>query len=126
MALTALDIGIGDEVITTPMTFIATATAILEAGAKPVFADVEPDTGNIDVECIEAAITPKTKAILPVHLYGLMVDMRAVRAVADQHKLAVVEDAAHCVEGSRDGVRPGQLSDAALLQFLCDKEPDLR
>jgi dTDP-4-amino-4,6-dideoxygalactose transaminase len=121
MALTALDIGAGDEVITTPMTFIATATAILEAGAKPVFVDVEPDTGNIDVECIEAAITPKTKAILPVHLYGMMVDMRAVRAVADQHKLAVIEDAAHCVEGSRDGVRPGQLSDAACFSFYATK-----
>jgi len=121
MALTALDIGAGDEVITTPMTFIATATAILEAGAKPVFVDVEPDTGNIDVECIEAAITPKTTAILPVHLYGMMVDMRAVRAVADQHKLAVIEDAAHCVEGSRDGVRPGQLSDAACFSFYATK-----
>ena len=121
MALTALDIGAGDEVITTPMTFIATATAILEAGAKPVFVDVEPDTGNIDVECIEAAITPKTKAILPVHLYGLMADMRAIRAVADQHKLAVVEDAAHCVEGSRDRVRPGQLSDAACFSFYATK-----
>ncbi|MDG2320850.1 MAG: DegT/DnrJ/EryC1/StrS family aminotransferase [Rhodospirillaceae bacterium] len=121
MALMALDIGAGDEVITTPMTFIATATAILEAGAKPVFVDVEPDTGNIDVECIEAAITPKTKAILPVHLYGMMVDMRAVRAVADQHKLAVIEDAAHCVEGSRDGVRPGQLSDAACFSFYATK-----
>jgi dTDP-4-amino-4,6-dideoxygalactose transaminase len=121
MALTALDVGTGDEVITTPMTFIATATAILEAGAKPVFVDVEPDTGNIDVECIEAAITPKTKAILPVHLYGLMADMRAIRAVADQHKLAVVEDAAHCVEGSRDRVRPGQLSDAACFSFYATK-----
>ncbi|MDE0939515.1 MAG: DegT/DnrJ/EryC1/StrS family aminotransferase [Pirellulales bacterium] len=121
MALIALDIGAGDEVITTPMTFIATATAILEAGAKPVFVDVEPDTGNINVERIEAAITPKTKAILPVHLYGLMVDMRAIRAVADQHKLAVVEDAAHCVEGSRDGVKPGQLSDAACFSFYATK-----
>ena len=121
MALTALDIGAGDEVITTPMTFIATATAILEAGAKPVFVDVEPDTGNIDVERIDAAITSKTKAILPVHLYGLMVDMRAIRAVADQHKLAVIEDAAHCVEGSRDGVKPGQLSDAACFSFYATK-----
>jgi UDP-4-amino-4-deoxy-L-arabinose-oxoglutarate aminotransferase len=121
MALLALGIGPGDEVLTTPLTFIATSTAICEAGATPVFVDVEPDTGNLDAARLEAAITPRTKAILPVHLYGQMCDMRAIRAVADRHRLAVVEDAAHCVEGVRDGVRPGQLSDVACFSFYATK-----
>src|SRR5919106_5346 len=110
MSLLALGIGPGDEVITTPMTFIATAAAILEAGARPVFVDVEPDTGNIDPRAVEAAVTARTKAILPVHLYGLLCDMLALRKIADTHGLAIVEDSAHCVEGIRDGVRPGGLS----------------
>jgi len=121
MSLLSLGIGPGDEVITTPMTFIATSTAIMEAGATPVFVDVEPDTGNLDAARIEAAITPRTKAILPVHLYGLMCDMRKVRAVADAHGLNVVEDCAHCVEGERDGIKPGQLSDAACFSFYATK-----
>jgi dTDP-4-amino-4,6-dideoxygalactose transaminase len=121
MALLALGIGEGDEVITTPMTFIATAAAILEAGAKPVFVDVEADTGNLDAGLVEAAITPRTRAILPVHLYGLMCDMRRLKAIADKHGLAIIEDAAHCVEGIRDGVRPGTLSDAACFSFYATK-----
>jgi dTDP-4-amino-4,6-dideoxygalactose transaminase len=121
MALIGLGVGPGDEVITTPMTFIATATAILEAGAKPVFVDVEPDTGNIDASLIEGAITPRTKAILPVHLYGLMVDMKAIREIADRHGLFVIEDAAHCIEGQRDGIQPGHLSDAACFSFYATK-----
>jgi dTDP-4-amino-4,6-dideoxygalactose transaminase len=121
MALLALDIRPGDEVITTPMSFVATATAILEAGATPVFVDVEPDTGNLDVTRLEAAITPRTKAILPVHLYGLMCDMRALRAIADKRGLRLIEDAAHCIEGTRDGVKPGELSDAACFSFYATK-----
>jgi dTDP-4-amino-4,6-dideoxygalactose transaminase len=121
MALLALGVGTGDEVITTPMTFIATSTAIIEAGATPVFVDVEPSTGNLDAALIEKAITPRTKAILPVHLYGQMCDMRAIRAIADRHGLAVVEDAAHCVEGTRDGIRPGELSAAACFSFYATK-----
>ncbi|MDA8232956.1 MAG: DegT/DnrJ/EryC1/StrS family aminotransferase [Magnetospirillum sp.] len=121
ISLLALGIGPGDEVITTPMTFIATATAIIEAGADPVFVDVEPDTGNLDATRIEAAITGRTRAILPVHLYGQMCDMRAIRAIADRHGLFVVEDCAHCVEGERDGVRPGQLSDTACFSFYATK-----
>jgi UDP-4-amino-4-deoxy-L-arabinose-oxoglutarate aminotransferase len=121
MALLALGIGEGDEVITTPMTFIATAAAILEAGARPVFVDVEPDTGNIDATKVEAAITKRTRAILPVHLYGLLCDMRALRAIADKHGLAIIEDAAHCVEGIRDGVKPGGLSEVACFSFYATK-----
>jgi dTDP-4-amino-4,6-dideoxygalactose transaminase len=108
-------------VITTPMTFIATSTAIIEAGAKPVFVDVEPDTGNLNASLIEAAITPRTKAIIPVHLYGQMCDMRAIRKVADKHGLFVIEDAAHCVEGMRDGIRPGELGDTACFSFYATK-----
>lgn len=121
MSLMALGIGPGDEVITTPMTFIATSTAILSAGARPVFVDVEPDTGNIDVTLIEAAITEHTRAILPVHLYGLMCDMRTISEIAARHRLAVIEDCAHCVEGMRDGIRPGQFSDVACFSFYATK-----
>lgn len=121
ISLLGLGIGPGDEVITTPMTFIASATAIIESGATPVFVDVEEDTGNIDATKIEAAITKKTKAILPVHLYGQMCDMIAIRKIADKHNLKIVEDCAHCIEGARDGVRPGQLSDAACFSFFATK-----
>ena len=75
LCLVALDIKPGDEIITTPMTFVATANAIVHAGAKPVFVDVEPETGNIDVSKVEAAITDRTRVVMPVHLYGQMVDM---------------------------------------------------
>lgn len=121
LALAALGIGPGDEVITTPMTFIATATSIIQAGATPVFVDVEPETGNIAARLIEAAITPRTRAILPVHLYGAMCDMRALRDIADRHGMHIIEDCAHCIEGERDGVRPGQLSDAACFSFYATK-----
>lgn len=119
--LSALGIGPGDEVITTPLTFIATATAIMQAGARPVLVDVEPDTGNIDATRIEAALTPRTKAILPVHLYGHMCDMRAIRDIADRHRIHVIEDCAHCLEGERDGIRPGGLSDGACFSFFATK-----
>lgn len=121
LSLTGLDIGPGDEVITTPMSFIATATAIMQAGATPVFVDVEADTGNLDAGLVESAITPRTRAILPVHLYGQMCDMHALRAVADRHHVALVEDAAHCVEGERNSVRPGHLGDTACFSFYATK-----
>jgi len=121
LSLLACGIGPGDEVITTPMTFIASANAVLFTGAKPIFVDVEPETGNINADLIEGAITPKTKAILPVHLYGQMCDMKKIRAIADRYHLIIIEDAAHAIEASRDGARPGQLSDAACFSFYATK-----
>ncbi|GAJ04017.1 unnamed protein product [marine sediment metagenome] len=118
LSLLALGIGEGDEVITTPMTFIATATAIMHTGAKLVFVDVEPNTALIDSDRIESAITERTKAIIPVHLYGQMCDMRRIRAIANKYNLKIVEDAAHCIEGKRDGVGPGQLGDIACFSFF--------
>ncbi len=121
LALEALGIGEGDEVITTPMTFVASAHAIIHAGARPVFVDVIPDTGEIDPAAIEKAITKKTRAILPVHLYGQMCDMKAISKIARKHKLKIVEDAAHAVEAQRDGVIVGQLADAAAFSFYATK-----
>lgn len=114
-------VGPGDEVITTPLTFAATATAILETGAKPVFVDVCPKSGLLLAGNVKKAITKRTKAIIPVHLYGRMVDMRAFSLLARKHGLALIEDSAHCIEGERDGVRPGQLSDAACFSFYATK-----
>ncbi|MGE0763252.1 MAG: DegT/DnrJ/EryC1/StrS family aminotransferase [Bdellovibrionales bacterium] len=121
LSLMGLDIGPGDEVITTPLTFVATLQAICYAGAKPMLVDVDPATGNLDVNQVEKAITKKTKAILPVHLYGHMVDMRALKEIANKHGLRLIEDAAHCLEGIRDGVRPGQISDTACFSFFATK-----
>ncbi len=121
LSLLSLGIGQGDEVISTPLTFVASATAILEAGATPVFVDVEPETGNMDASRIESAITSQTKAIVPVHLYGQMCDMQAVRKIADSYSLSVIEDSAHCVEGLRNGVRPGELGDTACFSFYATK-----
>jgi dTDP-4-amino-4,6-dideoxygalactose transaminase len=121
LALLRHGIGAGDEVITTPMTFVATATAILQAGATPIFVDVCPKSGMILPEAAEAAITEKTKAFLPVHLYGRMADMRGFSKMAEKHHLVLIEDSAHCIEGMRDGIRPGQLSRAACFSFYATK-----
>ncbi len=121
LSLIALNIGPGDEVITTPLTFAASANTILHAGAKPVFIDVEKKTGNMDVNLIEAAITEKTRAILPVHLYGNMCDMIKMKKLADQYQLKIIEDAAHCIEGERDGIKVGQLGDTACFSFYATK-----
>lgn len=121
LALLRHGIGIGDEVITTPMTFVATATAILQTGAMPVFVDVSPENALLTPELAAGAITLNTKAILPVHLYGRMVDMVGFSKLASQHNLILIEDAAHCIEGMRDGVKPGQLSHAACFSFYATK-----
>jgi len=121
IALLAVGAGPGDEVITTPMTFAATSNTVLYTGATPVFVDVEPDTGLISADAVERAITPRTKAILPVHLYGLMADMRRLKAIADRAGVALIEDCAHTIEADRDGVRPAQLSDAACFSFYATK-----
>lgn len=115
------NIGPGDEVITTPMSFIATANAIEYVGATPVFVDVEPNTGNLDAALVERAITARTKAILPVHLYGQLCDMKALRKIADTHGLKIIEDAAHSIEGKRGGVGVGELGDIACYSFYATK-----
>ncbi len=121
LALIAWGIGPGDEVITTPMSFCATSNAVLHAGARPVFVDVEESTGNINAELMEKAVTRRTKAIIPVHLYGQMCDMKEIRRIADRRGLVVIEDAAHSIESVRDGIRPGELGDAACFSFYATK-----
>ena len=126
LALLALDIGPGDEVITTPMSFIATATAILEAGATPVFVDVEAGYRQSRSASGRSRDHPRTKAIMPVHLYGLMCDMRAsgrsrTATACTSSKMPPIASKA-----MRDGVRPGELVRCGVLQLLRHQEPDLR
>jgi dTDP-4-amino-4,6-dideoxygalactose transaminase len=121
LSLLAGGIGPGDEVITTPMSFCATANSILHAGARPVFVDVEEDTGNLNHELIEKAITERTKAIIPVHLYGQMCNMKEIKRIADRYNLKIIEDAAHSIEAIRDGIKPGQLSFTACFSFYATK-----
>lgn len=120
-ALIAAGIGPGDEVITTPLTFWATSNVILFVGAKPVFVDVEPDTGLISPEAVKRAITKKTKAIIPIHLYGRMADMTSLERIAKKYKLKIIEDACHALESSREGIRPGTKSFAACFSFHAAK-----
>ncbi len=121
LALMALGIGPGDECITTTNTFFATAEAVWIAGATVVFVDSEPRTHCIDPAKIEAAITPRTKAIIPVHLYGHCADMRAIRAIADKHKLFVIEDNAQAIGAGGKDFKIGELSDAATTSFIIQK-----
>ncbi|MDY7042585.1 MAG: DegT/DnrJ/EryC1/StrS family aminotransferase, partial [Chloroflexota bacterium] len=107
VALLAHGIGPGDEVITTPFTFIASANSVLYVGAKPVFVDIDPTTFNLDPAKIEAAITPRTKAILPVHLFGLPCEMPAISVLAKEHGLAVIEDACQAHGADIKGRRAG-------------------
>jgi len=121
IALNALDVGPGDEVITTPYTFFATAEAIARLGATPVFCDIDADDFCIDPASIEAAITERTRAILPVHIFGHAANMSAIRAVAAAHGLPVVEDAAQAFGGVCDGAPVGDLGDLATISFFPTK-----
>jgi dTDP-4-amino-4,6-dideoxygalactose transaminase len=121
LVLRGLGIGPGDEVITTPFTFIATAEAISQAGATPVFADVDALTYNLDPAAVEAAITPRTKAILPVHLYGQPAAMDRFSQIAQRHGLALIEDAAQAHGASLNGRRAGSLGHAACFSFYPGK-----
>jgi UDP-4-amino-4-deoxy-L-arabinose-oxoglutarate aminotransferase len=121
LCLEGMGIGEGDEVITTPMTFIATANVVLHVGAKPVLVDVEADTGNVDANRIEDAITPRTRAILPVHLYGLLADMKSIGEIGARRGIPILEDAAHALEAERDGARPGTTGKAVCYSFYATK-----
>jgi dTDP-4-amino-4,6-dideoxygalactose transaminase len=121
LAFLALGIGKGDEVITTSNTFFATAEAIWLVGATPVFVDCEAGTRNIDPTLIEAKITPKTKAIVPVHLYGQPANMPAISEIAKKHKLLVVEDCAQALGSKGDTFKVGELSDAVCTSFITAK-----
>lgn len=121
IALRALGIGHGDEVITTPFTFVATAEAICNVGATPVFVDIDPATFNIDPARIGPAITKRTKAILPVHLFGLACDMTAICETADRYKLKIVEDTAQAFGGSHQGRKLGTIGNAGAFSFFPSK-----
>lgn len=121
LSLRALDIGPGDEVITVANTFIATAAAITAVGATPIFVDVDPDTYQLDAQRLPAAITPRTRAILPVHLYGHPADLDAILAIADAHDLHVVEDACQAHGARYRGRRVGAIGDIGCFSFYPGK-----
>lgn len=121
LALRALDIGAGDEVITTAFTFVATTEAIGIVGAKPVFVDINPDTYNIDPSLIEEKITPKTKAIIPVHLYGQPCDMDVIMDIAKRHNLYVIEDACQAIGAEFKGQKVGTFGDIGCFSFYPTK-----
>ena len=123
LTLKAWQIGPGDKVIVPTMTFIATSTVVLHCGAEVLFCDVDPGTALIDLNRVEAILKRDrgVKAVIPVHLYGQMVDMKALRALADRYGVKILEDSAHCIEGIRDAIKPGQLGDAAAFSFYATK-----
>lgn len=121
LVLRATGIGSGDEVITTPMTFIATVEPLLLAGARPVFVDVDPETALLSCDAVEAAITRRTAAVMPVHLYGQTVDLDAFRSLADRRQLLLIEDAAQAHGASWRGRSAGSVGDAASFSFFPGK-----
>jgi dTDP-4-amino-4,6-dideoxygalactose transaminase len=121
LALMALGVKAGDEVVTVPFTFFATAGAISRLGAKPVFVDIRRDTFNMDPALLERALTARTKAIIPVHLFGQCADMEAINAIARQRKIGVIEDACQAIGAGRNGRRAGVLGDLACFSFFPSK-----
>jgi dTDP-4-amino-4,6-dideoxygalactose transaminase len=121
LALRAMHIGAGDEVITTPFTFIATAETISAVGAKPVFVDIDPQTLNIDVDRVADAITPRTKAIMPVHLFGKPVDLTKLTAIAQQHNLTTIEDCAQATGAEWDDRKVGSIGQFGCFSFFPTK-----
>lgn len=121
LILAALGLGKGDEIITTPFTFIATAESIAHTGGVPVFVDIEPDTYNLDVTKVEAAITERTKAIMPVHIFGQCVDMDALQEIADRHGLVIIEDACQAIGATYKGRKAGSMGRAAAFSFFPSK-----
>ncbi|MCB0405908.1 MAG: DegT/DnrJ/EryC1/StrS family aminotransferase [Bdellovibrionales bacterium] len=121
LVLKAWGIGPGDEVVLPALTFIASSNVVLHCGAKPVFVDVESKTGNMDLSCVPSALGPSTRVILPVHLYGQMVDVARLAQLVRDKGIKILEDSAHCIEGTRKGAHPGQLSDAACFSFYATK-----
>lgn len=119
--IAALSLGLGgdDEVIVSPNTFLASANCVLYAGARPKFVDIEADTGNMDVSKVQEAITPNTKAVIPVHFAGQSVDMEALSAIANKHKIKIIEDAAHAIGSDYNGSKVGccKFSDMAIFSF---------
>ncbi|MEN6386641.1 MAG: DegT/DnrJ/EryC1/StrS family aminotransferase, partial [Phycisphaerales bacterium] len=121
VSLMSLGIGNGDEVISTPFTFFATTGCIARAGAKPVFVDIDPKTYNINPALIEKAITKKTKAIMPVHLYGQMADMDPIMAIAKKYNLYVIEDAAQSISSAYKGRKAGSIGTCGCFSFFPSK-----
>ncbi len=121
LALLAYEVGPGDEVVTTPLTFCATANVAIHTGATPRFADIDPDTWNLSPAAAEAAVTPKTRAVVPVHFAGRPVDVAAFRALATRHRLALIEDAAHAVEAVSAGRKIGATADVTCFSFYATK-----
>ena len=121
LSLMALDVGPGDEVITTPFTFFATASSIARVGARPVFVDVDPDSFNVDVDAVEAAITPRTRAIMPVHIFGQTAEMEPLWRIAVRNGLPIVEDACQAIGGRYRGRRAGVLGRLGCFSFFPTK-----
>ena len=121
LSLLASDVTSEHEVITTPLTFCATANTIVHVGARPIFADIDPHTWNLNPEAVLEALSPRTKAIIPVHYGGRPADLRAFEAIARPRGLTLIEDAAHCIEGYEGGRKIGAISDFTCFSFYATK-----